>query len=85
MRRRRVAFDTRKQLWRRVLLLQIDSLLYLLWKNALAQPQRSIASQPYGPQTKMDRKSLWLKKTITATAECPLNHISKVLSLFSCV
>lgn len=35
MRQKRVAFDTHKQLWRRVRLLQIDSLLYLLWKMHL--------------------------------------------------
>lgn len=53
-------------------------------ENALAQPQRSIASQPYGLQTKMEGEKPVDKKTITATTECVLNHISSVLVFFFC-
>ncbi len=62
MRQKRVAFDTHKQLWRRVLLLQIDSLLYLLWKMHLLNLKDQLLCSLMVFRQKWNGKSLWIKK-----------------------
>ena len=62
MRQKRVAFDTHKQLWRRVLLLQIDSPLYLLWKMHLLNLKDQLLFSLMVFRQKWKEKSLWIKK-----------------------
>lgn len=82
MRQKRVTFDAHKQLWCWVLLPQIDSLLYLLWKMHLLNLKDQLLFSLMVRRQKWKEKSARIKKTITATTVCVVNHISIVLVLF---
>lgn len=81
MRQKRVAFATHKQLWRWVLLLQIDSLLYLLWKMHFCTISKINCFSVLRSSDKNEKKSVRIKKTITTT-DSVLNYICNILVLF---
>lgn len=64
MRQKRVAFDTHKQLWCWVLLLQIDSLLYLLWKMHFHNLKDQLLFSLMVFRQKWKEKSMWIKKQL---------------------